>query len=151
MKINPINIRSMSVWHDSWRITDSTQIPSFFVVKQFRENRRCKYRMVGLRLKIEIPPWRRGFPSALNGWKYESDCYWRIFLHLTLSLLCVLRFLLILLPNILLLPSIVSTSTLLRAVSRRFWVLRECISYLPGIPRTVVYCEENFVWTMQPV
>lgn len=39
------------------------------------------------------------------------------------------------LQNILLLPSIASTSTLPRAVSRRSWSLRECISHSPGISR----------------
>lgn len=109
------------------RTTHEYPLLSLLVVKQFRENRRCKYRTV------------QDWDSALATWVPFGFGWLEIRRRLLLEglspsrsipLLYVLRFLLVSLLNILLLPSIASTSTLLRDVSRHFWVLREYISHL---------------------
>lgn len=153
IEINPVKFSvTLDARHTN---TSRPSLPlSLFVVKQFRENLRCKYRTAGLRFEIEIPLWRRGLPSSLNGRKYEGDCYWKVFLHLTLSLLFCLLY--VSFPScvrvsdqilLLLLPSIASTSHRPFELFRHFWTLREYISHLPRTPRAVRYCVKNFVWT----
>ena len=116
-----------------------------FVVKRFRENSRCKYRTASLRLEIEIPLWRHGFPSALDGWKYEGNCYWRVFLHLSLSLFvfCI--------------SSLYRFRTFSFHLSFHLDPSMSCFMPLLGVlPESISlarntshgYCEKNFVWAI---